>query len=368
MSFYDEYLKYKNFNFNKFFSSVTDNQIIKSINKSKLNIEDFLVLLSPKASNYLEEMAQKAHKLTIQHFGKTILLYTPLYLSNYCTNQCVYCGFNCSNKIKRKQLSLEEVEAEAKAITSTGLKHIIILTGDARKIATVEYIKECTRILKKYFPSIAIEVYAMEQEEYEILVKAGVDLLTIYQETYNEELYDKLHVKGPKKNYRYRLEAPERACRANIRAVNIGALLGLDKEWRRDAFFTGLHAFYLQNLYLDTEVSISLPRIRPHVGSFKPGAIVNNRDMVQFMVAIRLFMPRIGITISTRENSKFRDNIIPLGVTKMSAGSITSVGGHSNKDNYTGQFETSDKRDVNQMKNAIYKRGYQPVFKDWHAI
>ncbi|NLK22257.1 MAG: 2-iminoacetate synthase ThiH [Epulopiscium sp.] len=368
MSFYNEYLKYKDFDFYRFFKKVTDKQIIKSINKSTLDIEDFLILLSPQASFYLEEMAQKAHRLTVQHFGKTILLYTPLYLSNYCTNQCVYCSFNCKNSIQRKQLTLEEVEDEARTISSTGLKHIIILTGDARGIATVEYISKCTKILRKYFPSIAIEVYTMSKEEYEILIDAGVDLLTVYQETYNEKLYDRLHKKGPKKDYKYRLDAPERACKANIRAVNIGALLGLDKEWIRDAFLTGFHALYLQNLYLDVEISVSLPRIRPHVGSYKPGSIVRDRDMVQIMTALRLFMPRVGITISTRENADFRNNIIQLGVTKMSAGSITAVGGHYHKDENTSQFEISDERDVGEMKEAIYKLGYQPVFKDWHFI
>jgi 2-iminoacetate synthase len=222
--------------------------------------------------------------------------------------------------------------------------------------------------LKKYFTSIAIEVYALERDEYAQVIEAGADLLTIYQETYNEELYDRIHLKGPKKDYRFRLDAPERACQAFIRAVNIGALLGLDSNWRREAFFTGLHANYLQDRFMDTEVSISLPRIRPHEGGFEPGCVVNDKNMVQMMLAFRLFMPRAGITISTRENAQFRNNIIRLGVTKMSAGSTTAVGGHTQKEENTGQFDISDERNVSQMREAVLSLGYQPVFKDWQTI
>ncbi|MBZ4644565.1 MAG: thiH1 [Clostridia bacterium] len=368
MSFYNEYLAYKDFKFNDFFKSVTDYQVQSAINKDKLTVLDFLALLSPRAEKYLEEMAQKAHRLTVYNFGKTILLYTPLYLSNYCTNQCLYCGFNTKNKIQRKQLTLDEVEAEAKAIAATGLKHILILTGDAKKIASLEYLEDCIEILRKYFTSIAIEIYALEEEEYARLIKAGVDSFTIYQETYNEGLYDQLHLKGPKKDYRFRLDAPERACKAFMRSVNIGALLGLDKEWRREAFFTGLHANYLQNRYMETEISLSLPRIRPHVGGFQPNCIVSDKNMVQIMLAFRLFMPRAGITISTRENAQFRDNIIRLGVTKMSAGSSTAVGGHTQQEENTGQFDISDERSVQEMREAILRLGYQPVFKDWQTI
>ncbi|NLZ48778.1 MAG: 2-iminoacetate synthase ThiH [Clostridiales bacterium] len=367
MNFYNEYLKYKNFDFDAFFKMITDSDIEKILQKDKLTEWDYLALLSPTADKYIEEMAQKAHKLTVQHFGKTILLFTPLYLSNYCTNQCVYCGFNIKNKILRKQLSLKEVEMEAEAIAETGLRHILILTGDAREIASPKYIRDCVKILSKYFTSISIEVYAMDQEEYADLIEAGVDGLTIYQETYNEELYGKLHIKGPKKDYHYRLDAPERACKASMRTVNIGALLGLD-EWRREAFFTGLHANYLQNKYTDTEISISLPRLRPHVGGFYLSHKVSDRDMVHMMVAFRLFMPRAGITISTRESAYFRDNILRLGVTKMSAGVSTAVGGHIQGGENTGQFDIADARTVEEMKEVISQLGYQPVFKDWQPI
>lgn len=367
MSFYNRYLEYRDFDFDSFFECVTDEDIKRIINKTRLTQLDYLALLSPTAERYLEEIAQKAHRATLQYFGKTILLYTPLYLSNYCTNQCLYCGFNTRNSIHRKQLTLEEVSVEGEKIAQTGLKHILILTGDAKNKATPQYIQECIKVLKKYFESISIEVYAMEQEEYVRLVDAGVDGITLYQETYNEEIYDAVHLKGPKKDYRYRLDAPERACKASIRTVNIGALLGLD-NWRREAFFTGLHAYYLQNRYTDIEVSISFPRLRPHAGSFQTEHRISDRNMVQMMVAFRLYMPRVGMTISTRESAQFRDNIIRLGVTKMSAGSTTVVGGHTQKDRSTGQFDISDERNVAQMRETLLQLGYQPVFKDWQMI
>jgi 2-iminoacetate synthase len=337
------------------------------LQKETLSASDFYTLLSPAAEKFLETMAQKAHRITINQFGRTILLFTPMYLSNYCENHCLYCGFKAGNAIKRKQLSYEEVEKEAKRISETGLKHILILTGEATNIATVDYLKKCCAILSNYFTSIAIEIYPLSMEDYRVLIDAGVDSLTIYQETYHELLYDALHVKGPKKDYRFRLDTPERGCEAGIRSVNIGALLGLD-EWRREAFFTGLHADYLQNTYPEVEVSISFPRMRPHAGDYNPEFPVSDRNLVQIILAMRLFMPRAGITISTRENAAFRNNILPLGVTKMSAGSTTVVGGHTTEDNDTGQFEISDERSVEQMAASLRESGFQPVYKDWQAI
>ncbi|AZR73196.1 thiamine biosynthesis protein ThiH [Anoxybacter fermentans] len=367
MSFYNEYLRYKNFNFDKFFENITPSDILRIINEYKINEYDFLALLSPEAENYLEDMAQKAHRLTVQNFGKTILLYTPMYLANYCVNRCSYCGFNIENKIKRKKLTFKEIEEEAKAISSTGLRHILILTGESRKETPVSYIIDAVKILRKYFDSISIEIYPLNEDEYRQVIEAGVDGLTIYQEVYDEEIYDKVHIAGPKKNYKFRLNAPERACRAQIRNINIGALLGLN-DWRKEAFMTGLHAKYLQDKYSDVEVSISLPRIRPHIGVFEEIYPVNDKNLVQIMLALRLFLPRVGITISTRENQNLRDNLIPLGVTKMSAGVSTEVGGHTSKTKSDGQFEISDKRSVKEIKEAILKKGYQPVFKDWMHI
>lgn len=367
MSFYDEYLQYAKGNIESVFQNTTSEDVVKILGKERLTANDFLALLSPKAEEHLELMAQKANQLTVQNFGRVILLYTPMYLSDYCTNQCTYCGFNITNTFTRKQLTMEEVEKEARNIAASGIQHILILTGDAPVRAGVSYMEECVQILKNYFSSIAIEVYALTKEEYAKLGDAGVESMTMYQETYNPIIYDKLHVKGPKKDYHFRLDAPERACQAGLRSVNIGALLGLD-DWRRDGFFTGLHANYLQNKYPDVEVSISLPRIRPTMGACETGSSVNDKNMVQFMTAFRLFMPRAGMPLSTRESAEFRNHAIKLGITKMSAGVNTAVGGHIEVQENAGQFAVSDTRSVKEMSKAILQLGYQPVFKDWQAI
>ncbi|MBM4272652.1 MAG: 2-iminoacetate synthase ThiH [Deltaproteobacteria bacterium] len=366
MSFYEEIKKYALFDFESFFERIDVRDVRKTIARSRLSERDYLILLSPTAEQCLEEMAQRAHRLTIQHFGRVIFLYTPLYLSNYCVNHCVYCGFQVNNKMERKKLNFSEVDEEARIIAATGLKHILILTGESRKDSPVSYIKECVEVLKKYFTSISIEIYPMDEHEYAELIAAGVDGLTIYQEVYDENIYSELHPAGPKRNYRYRMEAPERACRAGIRTVNVGALLGLNR-WRSEAFFTGLHADYLQNRFPDVEVSISPPRMRPHLGGFPPPFAVTDKNLVQYMLAFRLFMPRGGITVSTRERAGLRDHLIKLGATKMSAGSSTSVGGRLDFDS-AGQFEISDERSVSEMAMMLYSQGYQPVYKDWQMI
>ena len=370
MSFYPLIAKYIEALPDTRFDQITQEDVRRALNRTTATADDFLALMSPAASPLIEEMAQKATRLTAQHFGKTISLFTPLYLSNFCTNHCVYCGFNCRNHIPRSQLTLEQVEREGQAIATTGLKHLLILTGDAPAKAGVDYLEACTRILSQYFPSVTLEVYAMTEEEYGRLVAAGVDGLTMFQETYDETLYSELHPKGPKRDFRFRLDAPERGCMAGMRVVDIGALLGLG-DWRRDALLTGLHAAYLQHKYPETDIAVSLPRMRPHAGEFQPTTIVSDRDMVQFMLALRIFLPRVGITISTRENAEFRENILPLGVTRMSAGVSTAVGGHSKEasdDDNVGQFEISDDRSVEEMCAALRKHGYQPVFKDWEPI
>ncbi|TCT15648.1 tyrosine lyase ThiH [Natranaerovirga pectinivora] len=365
MSFYEVYNQYKNMDFEGYFSKLTENDIHRIINKDKISALEFLALLSPVAKGSLELMARKANVLTKQNFGKAMILYTPLYLGNYCVNQCAYCGFNVNNPIPRKKLALDEVELEAKAIADTGLRHILILTGESRKGTSVDYIEECVKVINKY-ATVSIEIYPLEQEEYERLIKAGVDGLTLYQEVYNEQIYDEIHIRGPKKDYLNRLNAPERACKAKMRNVNIGALLGLD-DWEKEAFFTGLHGQYLQDKYADTEISVSLPRMRPHAGAFTPKVNVDDKSFVQIMLALRLFMPRAGITISTREEPEFRENVLPLGVTKMSAGTTTAVGGRTQKED-TVQFDTSDKRTVDEIKEMLLSKGYQPVFKDWQLL
>jgi len=367
VSFYPTCEAYSNMALDERFDAVTPDDVRRVLDGTSCNEDDFITLMSPAAKPLLEEMAQKASQLTLQHFGRTIHLFTPLYLSNYCANHCVYCGFNARNKIPRSQLDYEQLEVEAKAIAKTGLKHLLILTGESRAKASPDYLEGCMDVLRKYFPSVSIEIYAMEEAEYARMVKNGADGLTIYQETYDEALYETLHPRGPKKDFRFRLDAPERGCKAGMRVVNIGALLGLG-DWRRDAVITAMHAAYLMKKYPETDISASLPRMRPHAGEFQPTTIVSDSDMVQFMVALRIFLPRLGITVSTRESAEFRDNILPLGVTKMSAGVTTEVGGHTQDGDKVGQFDISDDRTVEQMSTALRMRGYQPVFKDWEPI
>lgn len=341
-------------------------QIRNSLQKSRLNYEDFWALLSPDAAGILEEMAWTAHKLTERHFGRNILLYAPLYLSNYCVNHCLYCGFRLENNIRRTKLTLEEVRCEARTIADTGIKHILILTGESRTHSPVSYIKDCVLQLTPFFSSVSIEIYPLQTGEYRELIEAGVDGLTIYQECYDQNTYRKLHPRGPKSDFRFRLEAPERAGEAGIRTINIGALLGLT-DWRKEAFITGVHAEYLQNQFPEIEINVSFPRMRPYFGGIEPPSPVSDRDLVQIILAFRLFLPRAGITISTREEGHLRDHLLKLGVTKMSAGSSTTVGGYSGNQD-TGQFEIADHRTVDQVYQAITAQGYKPIFKDWHFL
>lgn len=345
--------------------TASESEVLRAISARKCGENDLLALLSPAARPHLEAMAQRAREETLRHFGRQILLFTPMYISNHCVNQCLYCGFNARNSIDRRQLSLDEVEAEAKIIAETGLKHVLLLTGEAPSLATPGYVAESISILARYFTSVGIEIYPTDTKGYQRFVEAGADTLTLYQETYNKELYEELHPAGPKRDFFYRLDAPQRAAEAKMRGINVGGLLGLD-DWRREAFFTALHARWLMETYPEVELGISLPRMRPHAGGFQPNHIVTDADIVQILTAFRLFLPRAGITLSTREPASFRDNVLPLGVTRMSAGSCTSVGSHSG-DEGTGQFEISDERSVEEMSLNLKTRGYQPVYQDWRA-
>lgn len=366
MSYYELYNQYnKGIDLDKKFREVRASDIEASLKADNLNSEHLIALLSPQAQDYLEEMAQKARDVTLRYFGKVIQLYTPLYLSNYCDNSCIYCGFNMQNNLERKRLDFEEVEKEAQFIANTGLKHILILTGESRQMSPVSYIKECIKILKGHFTSIAIEVYPLTEEEYAILISEGVDSLTIYQETYDEETYRKMHLAGPKTNYCFRLDAPERGAKEGMRNVNIGVLLGLG-DWRRDVFSLGLHAKYLQDKFSDVDIGISIPRIRPQNAEFTPPHAVSDKTIVQIIIALRLFLPRLGISLSTRENPLLRENLLPLGITRMSAGSTTRVGGHTIEEaDNLAQFEISDSRTVEEIKAMLEGKGYQPVLKDW---
>ncbi|MGL5314039.1 MAG: 2-iminoacetate synthase ThiH [Peptostreptococcaceae bacterium] len=367
MSFYEVIERYRDFDFNKYFDNVTSNDVLRSIQSDNLSEFDLLNLISPKAKDTLEDMAQKANKLSLNNFGRTILLYTPMYISNYCINRCSYCGYNIDNRINRKKLNQEQIEKEAMEISKLGFKHLLILTGESAHHAPTDYIKESVKTIKKYFPSIGIEIYPMTENDYKKVIDEGVDGLTVYQETYDEAVYDKVHLSGPKKDYKFRLDAPERGAKAGMRNLSIGALLGLS-DFRKDAFFTALHGRYLRKKYPNIEISYSGPRIRPCEGGLKDLNEVNDSDFVQILLAYRLFEPKAGINISTRESKTFRENLIPLGVTRMSAGVSTQVGGHSLEEKGTGQFEISDESSVQSVKESIIKKGYQPIFKDWERI
>ncbi|UCZ52347.1 2-iminoacetate synthase ThiH [Bacillus shivajii] len=367
MSFYNELLEIRDLPYGKMFESITGWDVERVLQKDRLNERDYFILLSPAAEGYLEEMAQKAHRLTVQHFGKTMQLYLPLYLSDYCVNICKYCSFSVNHDFPRRRLTMEEVDREAKIIADRGIKHIILLSGESRLHSSVDYLKDSMTVLKKYFSSVGLEIQPLDEQEYKELVECGVDGLTVYQEVYNEEIYRDIHVAGPKRDYKYRLDTPERGAKAGMRSVNIGALLGMD-DWRKECYMTGRHASYLQNNFLETEVGVSFPRMRPHAGSFQPKVNVTDKNLVQAILALRLFLPRTGINISTRETPDFRDKLIPLGVTKMSTDSSTVVGGYAEPDATQSQFEICDERSVEEIKSLLKEKEYQPVVKDWQML
>ncbi len=363
-SFKDVVDSFKSFDLHDYVSRVGDDEVCRTLSKDKLNYKDFLNLLSPKAKQHLESMAQKSRKLTILNFGRTIRLYTPIYISNSCSNECVYCGFRMSEKIPRYTMSMEEIEYEAKEIAKTGLKHILVLTGESKKDVSVEFFGDVVNLLKKYFSSVSIETYPMDTENYAYLKKCGVDGLTIYQETYNREMYKKVHKAGRKTNYDYRIDTPERGAKAGLRVIGVGTLFGLG-DVLEEAFFSGMHAKYLQDKYIDSEIGISIPRINTQETTFEVNNPLNDADFIQILLAYRLFLPKCGITVSTRERYGFRDKLIPIGVTQMSAGSKTNVGGYSGNDFTTNQFDISDPRSVEEMIEIIRESGYQPILKDW---
>lgn len=339
--------------------------ILAKAEDSILEPEDFRLLLSPAAEDLLEEIAQCAHRITIRNFGRAVNIFTPLYISDVCTNQCRYCGFNARNKQKRRHLTTDEASAEACAIAKLGFKHILLLTGDAPRLSSPEYIASVVRKIKPHFASIGIEVYSLSEDEYKLLIDAGVDSMTMFQETYNPSLYEWLHPAGPKHDYKYRLNAPQRAANAGMRSIGIGALLGLD-SFEDDAFATGLHAWWLQKEFPALEISISIPRICPHEGQFDITNAVTDRQLAQYVMALRCFMPRAGITCSSRESAFMRDHLVPLGVTRVSAGVSTAVGGRATPDLHNpGQFEITDHRSLSQMMADLQSLGYQPVLKDW---
>ena len=303
-------------------------------------------------------------ELTLQYFGYTVTIFSPLYVSDVCTNQCRYCGFNAKNKQKRTHLTVDEAYAEALVLHNQGHRNILLLTGDAPKLSSPEYIAQIVRKIKPLFASIGIEVYSLSLEDYRMLANAGVDNMTMFQETYNPELYAWLHPVGPKHDYAWRLDAPRRACEAGMRSVGLGALLGLE-SFEQDAFATGLHARFLEHNYPGVDIGVSIPRICAHEGEFQVKHAVDDMHFVQYVMALRLFLPRSCITCSTRESAFMRDHLIPLGVTRVSAGVSTAVGSRAKGETQPGQFEITDHRSLPEMREAIKRIGYQSVIKDW---
>ncbi len=347
------------------YDKYTAADVRRALNHDSRTPEDFAALLSPAAMPFLEEIAKKAQEETRKHFGNSIYMFTPLYIANYCENYCIYCGFNCHNKIKRAKLSMEEIELEMKEIAKSGLQEILILTGESKKMSDVEYIGEACKIARRYFKVVGLEVYPMNSSEYGYLHECGADFVTVFQETYNSDKYETLHLAGHKRIFPYRFYAQERAILGGMRGVGFAALLGLD-DFRKDAFATGMHAYLLQRKYPHAEIAFSCPRLRPIINNDK----INPKDvhepqLLQVVCAYRLFMPFANITISTRECERFRDNIINIAATKISAGVNVGIGGHIGEEKGDEQFEISDGRDVKAVYNAIEKQGLQPVMSDY---
>ena len=340
-------------------------EVLRVLDKEYLNHQDLKVLLSKAAENFLEPMAKKAKIETMKHFGNSVCLFTPLYIANYCENECVYCGFNCKNKIKRGKLNYDEIEKEMETIAKSGLKEILILTGECRGQSNVKYIGEAVKIAKKYFSTIGIEIYPLNSDEYNFLRERGADFVSVYQETYDMVKYESVHLSGPKRVFPYRFNAQERALIGGMRGVAFGSLLGLS-DFRKDAFAAGIHADLIRKKYPHAEISFSLPRLRPYINNEDNNPNdVHEKQLLQVMLAYRLFMPFAGITISTRERAGFRDNVIGMAATKISAGVSVGVGGHEEEMKGDEQFEISDPRSVKEVCSAIMERGLQPVYTDY---
>lgn len=354
-------------------SQYTARDVRAALDHETCSIEDFKALLSPAAAPFLEEMAQKARRETSKHFGNTVYLFTPLYIANYCENYCVYCGFNCYNHINRMKLSMEQIEKEMQVIADSGMEEILILTGESRSMSSVEYIGEACKLARKYFRMVGLEIYPVNTEEYRYLHECGADYVTVFQETYDTVKYETLHLLGHKRVWPYRFDAQERALRGGMRGVAFSALLGLS-DFRKDALATALHVYYLQRKYPHAEMSLSCPRLRPIINNDKISPLdVGEKQLCQILCAYRIFLPFVGITVSSRESKAFRDGIVKIAATKVSAGVSTGIGDHESK--YTGketdgtegdeQFEIDDSRSFAAMYADMSEEGLQPVLNDY---
>ena len=355
------------------YSKYTAADVKAALEHDTCTIEDFKALLSPAAEPFLEQMAQRARLETSKHFGNTVYLFTPLYIANYCENYCVYCGFNCYNHIKRMKLSMEQIEKEMKVIADSGMEEILILTGESRGRSNVEYIGEACKLARKYFRMVGLEIYPVNTDEYKYLHECGADYVTVFQETYDADKYEQLHLLGHKRVWPYRFDAQERALQGGMRGVAFSALLGLS-DFRKDALASALHVYYLQRKYPHAEMSLSCPRLRPIINNDKINPLdVHEKQLCQVLCAYRIFLPYVGITVSSRESAEFRSGIVKIAATKVSAGVSTGIGDHESK--YTGketddvqgdeQFEIDDNRSLEKMYKDIAEEGLQPVLNDY---
>lgn len=364
MSYLKEFEKYDWKTITNDIYSATALDVERALTTENPTLVDFKALISPAAATYLEQMAQKSHALTVQRFGKTIQLYAPLYLSNECQNICTYCGFSLDVKIARKTLSDEEIMAEVKVLKSYGYDHVLIVTGEANKTVGLAYFKNAIQLIKPYFSHIAIEVQPLEENDYRELIAEGLHTVLVYQETYNRDNYKIHHPKGKKSNFDYRLETHDRMGKAGIYKMGVGVLIGLE-DWRTDSFFAAAHLSYLEKKYWQANYSISFPRLRPCASGVELKSVMTDKELVQLICAYRIFNQEIELSMSTRESEVFRNNIIQLGITSISADSKTDPGGYANPNVNLEQFEIHDKRTTAEFILSIINQGYEPVFKGW---
>ena len=336
----------------------------QALRAPKRTLEDFKALISPAAAPYLEQMAQLSQAATRKRFGNTVQLYVPLYLSNECQNICTYCGFSLDNKIRRRTLSSVEILQEAAVLKGWGYDHVLLVTGEANQTVGVDYLEKALRTLRPHFAHLSMEVQPLDQDEYERLIPEGLNTVLVYQETYHQEDYKKHHPKGKKSNFHYRLDTPDRLGRAGIHKLGLGVLIGLE-DWRTDSYYTALHLGYLERTYWQTKYSLSFPRLRPAEGMLPPKVEMSDRELVQLICAYRLLNEEVELSISTRESPAFRDHVVKLGITSISAGSKTNPGGYAVAPESLEQFEISDERSPAEIAAMLRRQGYEPVWKDW---
>jgi 2-iminoacetate synthase len=347
--------------------SKTSEDVERALQKKSLSMDDFAALLSPAAEIYLENMAAKSHDLTRKRFGNTIQMYIPMYLSNECQNICTYCGFSLDNKIRRTTLTDGQILKEVEVIKSYGYDHILLVSGEANRTVGTEYFTNAMRLIRPYFSNISMEVQPMDQHDYELLIQEGLYAVLVYQETYKKENYKDYHPKGKKSNFDFRLDTPDRLGKAGIHKIGLGVLIGLE-DWRVDSWFCALHLQYLRNTYWKSKFSLSFPRLRPAEGYPNPNHIMTDKELVQLICAYRLFDENLELSLSTRETKYFRDHVMRLGITSMSAGSKTDPGGYAGDMHALEQFEISDERSPMEIAEMITKNGYEPVWKDWFPV